>query len=436
MADTVLHPLLAPLIEADPARAAHLLESMSEDQAFNALRVLPAPLAATLLPHLQAAYAAALLGETDEQAVATVANRIDPKRAASILMHLSRESLERLLPHLSESLRREVSEQLNYPADSVGRMMSTQFLAFHETMKVEDAIRKIRALAQSGMPSSYLYVIDSADRLVGVLNMHSLMLAAEEAPLSTIMNRNVFSLHAFTEAQEAGKELTRRRYFAAPVVDAEGCILGIVRAEHLLADVHKDATENLLRMVGVGSDERAFSPMTYSLKRRLPWLHVNLATAFLAAAVVAYFEGLISEISMLAVFLPVIAGQGGNAGAQSLAIVMRGIVMREVPKERRLQLVAKETVLGLVNGIVTGIITGIIAWMWYGNITLGIVVTIGMIVNLLFAGMAGASIPLLMKAMRLDPAQCSSIILTTVTDVVGFVAFLSLALIFKQSLIG
>jgi magnesium transporter len=277
-------------------------------------------------------------------------------------------------------------------------------------------------------------VIDNDEKLVGVLNMHSLMLAPEEVPLSSIMNRSTFCLHAFTDSQEAGRELTKRRYFAAPVVDSEGCILGIVRAEQLLADVHKDATEDLLRMVGAGSDERAFSPLSYSLKKRLPWLHVNLATAFLAAAVVAGFEGLIAELTMLAVFLPVIAGQGGNAGAQSLAIVMRGIVMREVPANKRVRLVAKETLLGLINGLVTGFVTGVIAWIWYGSITLGVVVTIGMIVNLLFAGLAGAAIPLLMKAMRLDPAQCSSIILTTVTDVVGFVAFLSLAFVFKDSL--
>ncbi len=434
MSDTSLLPLLAPLIEADPLRAAHLLESLSEDKALGALRALPAPLAATILPHLQAAYAAALLGETDDQAVATVANRIDPKRAATILMHLSPDAIQRLLPHLTDAIRREVQEQLTYPVDSVGRMMSTQFLAFHETMNAEDAVRKIRALAQSGKPSSYIYVIDDEDTLVGVLNMHSLMLAPELATLKSIMNRAIFSLHAFTDSQEAARELTKRRYFAAPVVDAEGRILGIVKAEQLLADVHKDATEDLLRMVGAGSDERAFSPISYSLRNRLPWLHVNLVTAFMAAAVVAGFEHLIAEITFLAVFLPIIAGQGGNAGAQSLAIVMRGIVMREVPKNRRFRLVAKETLLGLMTGLVTGIVTGLIAWLWYGNITLGVVVTVGMVVNLVFAGMAGASIPLLMKAMRLDPAQCSSIILTTVTDVVGFVAFLSLAYFFKDSL--
>ena len=434
MSDTPLLPLLAPLIEADPLRAAHQLESLSEDEALEALRALPPALAAALLPHLQASYAGALLGDADEQMVASVANRLDPKRATAILMHVAPEIRERLLPHLSEGLRREVQEQLTYPVDSIGRMMSTHFLAFHDTMRAEDAVRKIRALARTGMPSSYVYVIDDQDTLLGVLNMHSLMLAPEQAMLSTIMNRNIFSLPAFTDREEAARQLSKRRYFAAPVVDPDGHILGIVKAEHLLADVHKEATEDLLRMVGAGSDERAFSPVTFSLRKRLPWLHVNLLTAFMAAAVVASFEDLIAQLTVLAVFLPVIAGQGGNAGAQSLAIVMRGLVMREVPKNKRVRLIAKETLLGLINGVATGAVTGVIAWLWYGSPALGFVVGLGMAVNVVFAGLAGASIPLVMKALRLDPAQCSSIILTTVTDVVGFLAFLALALAFKDAL--
>lgn len=434
MSEAPLLPLLIPLIEADPLRAAHQLEALGEDEAIEALRALPATQVAELLPHLQASYAAALLGDADEHMVATVANRLDPKRATTILMHLSPEVRQRLLPHLSKSLRRDVQEQLNYPEDSVGRMMSTHFLAFHDTMKAGTAVRKIRALAQRGMPASYVYVIDDNDALLGVLNMHSLMLAPENALLSTVMNRDVFTLEPFTDREEATNQLSKRRYFAAPVVDADGHILGIVKAEHLLADIQKEATEDLLRMVGAGSDERAFSPMSLSLRKRLPWLHVNLVTAFMAAAVVAAFEGLIAQMTVLAVFLPVIAGQGGNAGAQSLAIVMRGLVMREVPKNKRRRLVIKETTLGLINGLITGTLTGVIAWLCYSNYMLGIVVAAGMVINLIFAGFAGASIPLIMKAMRLDPAQCSVIILTTVTDVVGFLAFLALALAFKDAI--
>ena len=432
---TPLLPLLGPLIEADPLRAAHQLETLSEDEAIDALRALPVPIVATLLPHLQVTYAAALLGDAEEELVATVANQLDPKRAAMILMHVSPEARERLLPHLSESLRRDVQEQLTYPVDSVGRIMSTQFLALHESMKAGEAIKKIRSLAQRGMPASYVYVIDD-DALLGVLNLHRLMLASEHALLSAIMERDVFTLHPFTDREEAASQLSKRRYFAAPVVDPEGHLLGIVKAEHLLADVHKEATEDLLRMVGAGGDERAFSPIRFSLRKRLPWLHVNLVTAFMAASVVAVFEGLIAQITMLAVFLPVIAGQGGNAGAQSLAIVMRGIVMREVPKNKRKYLVAKETLLGLISGVLIGLITGVIAWVWYGNAMLGVVVTMGMVINLIFAGFAGASIPLIMKALRFDPAQCSMIILTTITDVVGFFAFLALAMVFKDAIMA
>lgn len=430
---SLLH-LLVPLIEADPLRAAHQLETLSEDEAAEALHSLPASLVAALLPHLQASYAAALLADADEQMIATVANQLDPKRATAILMHLSSEVRARLLPHLSDSLRRDVQEQLTYPMDSVGRMMSTSFLAFHDTMKAGEAIRKIRALAQRGMPASYIYVIDDDETLLGVLNMHSLMLAPESEVLRSIMNPDVFTLHAFTSCDDAASQLSKRRYFAAPVVDSDGRMLGIVKAEHLLADIQKEATEDLLRMVGAGSDERAFSPIGFSLRKRLPWLHVNLLTAFMAASVVAMFEGLISQLTALAVFLPVIAGQGGNAGAQSLAIVMRGLVMREIPKQKRTRLILKETLLGLITGGVTGFLAGVIAWLWYGNATLGFVVTLGMVINLIFAGFAGASIPLIMKALRLDPAQCSSIILTTVTDVVGFFAFLTLALVFKDAL--
>jgi magnesium transporter len=188
-------------------------------------------------------------------------------------------------------------------------------------------------------------------------------------------------------------------------------------------------------MFGAGGDEKVFSSISYSLRKRLPWLHVNLATAFMAAAVVALFEGIIAKLTILAVFLPVVAGQGGNAGAQSLAVVMRGIIMREIPKGKILQLIVKEGRLGIINGAIVGFVTALVAWVWYGNPYLGLVIGLGMLFNLFFAGLAGASIPLLMKRMGIDPAQSSSIILTTVTDVMGFVAFLGFAVLFQRFLI-
>jgi magnesium transporter len=244
----------------------------------------------------------------------------------------------------------------------------------------------------------------------------------------------LFTLHCFTDREEAAEQLSKRRYFAAPVVDPEGRILGIIKAEQLIQGTQEELTEDLQRMFGAGGDERTFSSIGYSLKKRLPWLHVNLATAFLAAAVVALFESVIARITVLAVFLPVVAGQGGNAGAQSLAVVMRGLVMREIPLDKVRRLVLKEGLLGLISGTVTGVVTALVAWAWAGNPWLGLVIGLAMIVNLFAAGLAGAAIPMLMKSAGLDPAQCSSIILTTVTDVVGFFAFLGFAVLFQSRL--
>jgi magnesium transporter len=194
-------------------------------------------------------------------------------------------------------------------------------------------------------------------------------------------------------------------------------------------------TKDIQKIFGAGGDERVNSTILFSLKKRLPWLHVNLATAFLAAAVVALFEGIIAKLTVLAVFLPVVAGQGGNAGAQSLAVVMRGIVMREIPRDKVFRLISKEAKLGAINGVIIGTVTALIAWIWYGNPYLGLVIGLGMLLNLVFAGLSGASIPIVMKRIGLDPAQSSNIILTTVTDVMGFIAFLGFAVLFQNYLV-
>jgi magnesium transporter len=207
-----------------------------------------------------------------------------------------------------------------------------------------------------------------------------------------------------------------------------------VKANQLIGHVQQEATEDLLKMFGAGGTERTFSPIGFSLRKRLPWLNVNLLTAFLAAAVVAIFEDTIAQITALAVFLPVVAGQGGNAGAQSLAVVMRGLVMREIPREKFWKLISKESKIGLVNGISIGLITALVAWLWYDNAMLGVVIGLAMIVNLVVAGLSGAAIPLIMKSWGFDPAQSSSIVLTTITDVVGFFAFLGFARIFMKFL--
>ena len=433
--ENIFLPLVEKFIENDLEAASRIFESLPEEEVANVFQSLPPALAVRMIRHLQISFAAALLKDVDDQFLKEIVSRLDPQFASSILMHLPTNARKRMTGQLTGKLKGQIRELLEYPEESVGRIMTTDFLSFDKDVLAHEAIEKIRLLDKKSFPLSYAYVSDDENRLVGVLNMRDLMLAQPDKRLEDIIRKDVFSVHCFLSIQEAANELSKRKYFAAPVVDSENHMLGIIKAERLIQGVQEDVTKDIQRMFGVGSDERVFSTIVFSIKKRLPWLCVNLATAFLAAGVVAMFEGIIAKLTILAVFLPVVAGQGGNAGAKSLAVIMRGIVMREIPKNKISRLIFKEGKLGAINGTLIGVVTALVAWLWYGNPYLGLVIGLGMLVNLFFAGLSGASIPLLMKKLGLDPAQSSSIILTTVTDVIGFIAFLGFAVLFQKYLV-
>ena len=430
-----LLPLVHRFFESDPVAAARSLETMDDDECALVLKVLPAPLVARAFRHLQPQQIAVLLKDAPPELFENVVANLDPQQAASILLSLPQETRTLFLNQLPDKEKREIQELLTYPVNSAGRIMTTEFLAFHTEVKVKDAIQRIRALAHQQAPASYTYVVDDENHLEGVINMRDLLVASGDETLGSIMRPGVFAVDCFMDREEVANELSKRKFFAVPVIDQERRLLGIIKADQLIGDVQQEATEDIQKLFGAGGDERVFSPVAFSLRKRLPWLHVNLATAFLAASVVALFEGIIAKITVLAVFLPVVAGQGGNAGIQTLAVVMRGLVMREIAPQTVWPLLRKEAVIGMLNGVTIGIVTGAVAWLWHGNAALGVVIGLAMIVNLLAAGLAGAAIPLSMKAMGLDPAQSSGIVLTTVTDVVGFFSFLGFAVLFQKLLV-
>ena len=429
-------PLVEKYFERDAVGAAHSLEAMDEEDTVDVVKSLPVPMAVEAVKYLSDPYAAKVLQKIPEDLFREIVDGLESQQVANIFLQLPQDLRQLLIDRLEGKKKKGIRELLTYPEDSAGRIMTTDFLAFHSDLKMKDAIQRIRVLAQKKeTPHSYVYVMDPKDRLCGVMNMRDMMLAFENDSLESVMRREVFSINCFMDRETIAGELSQRGYFAAPVVDNENRLLGVVRADELIGDVQEEASEDIQRMFGAGGDEKAFSPVGFSLKTRLPWLHVNLVTAFLAAGVVALFEGIIAKVTVLAVFLPVIAGQGGNAGAQSLAVVIRGLVMREIPPQKVRRFILKESGIGAVNGLVIGLVAGVVAWFWAGNPYLGFVIFLGMMVNLVAAGFSGAAIPIAMKAVGLDPAQCSSIILTTVTDVVGFFAFLGFAVLFQAQLV-
>jgi len=281
----------------------------------------------------------------------------------------------------------------------------------------------------------YLYVIDGDGKLVGVLNMRELMLASPRVPVESIIHREILSVPETMSREEVVTLMRRHRFLALPVVDGEGRLIGIIRHDEALRAGQLEAFENLQKMVGAGGDERALSPISTVVKRRLPWLYVNLLTAFLAAAVVGLFEGTIQKVTALAVLLPVVSGQGGNTGAQALAVVMRGLALREIISGAAKRVIAKEVVAGLLNGVAIAVVTAGAVWVWSRNYGIALVIFLSMIVNMVAAGLSGAAIPLILRALNRDPAQSSSIFLTTVTDCVGFSSFLGFAVIFMPLLV-
>lgn len=426
--------LVEKYLDRDPHAAAQSLETMEPAEAVAVVKSLPTELARVVFDHMNDLFAAMVLSRLPETQAREIVHAVEPDRAASIYMQLPSEQRRAFLQAFSRRQRKEIREFLAYPENSAGRIMSTRFLAFPESLTVKQAIVRLRRWRGQQMPLSYMYVVNQQNQLIGIMNTWDMLQAEPDTPLATLMRREVFRVNCFMDREQIANEVSSRHFFAVPVVDNENRLIGVIRAEDLIEDVQEEASEDIQKMFGAGGDEKAFSPFAFSLKHRLPWLHVNLATAFMAAAVVGTFQDLIAKITVLAVFLPVVAGQGGNAGAQSLAVVMRGLVMRDIPKPRYTALVLKEAALGAINGLVIGLVTGLIAWGWQGNPYLGIVIGLGMVVNLIVAGFSGAAIPLVMKSIGLDPAQCSNIILTTITDVLGFLAFLGFALLFQNQL--
>lgn len=421
--------------EQDPIAATRALEAMSDEDVISVLRSLPLSVSIEAFWHMNASRAAALLTSVSPILFGEIASHMHPRQVAAVFFSLPQELRPKLLEELSEKSRAQVKEYLTFPMNSAGRIMSTEFISLRSDLKVREAVRKIRQMSKKKVPSSYIYVVDDMNHLVGVINMRDMMLALGNQMLSEVMHKEVFSVNSFMDREEVANQMSDRRYFAVPVVDAESRLLGIVHSQSLLEHVQEGAAEDIQKMFGAGGDETPFSTVAFSVKKRLPWLHINLLTAFMAAFVVSFFEDIIAKVTILAVFLPVVAGQGGNAGAQSLAVVMRGLVMREIPKEKAGKMILKETMTGLLNGIIIGAVTAGVAYLWHGNPWLGLVIGLAMVATLVIAGLSGAAIPMIMKGLGFDPAQSSNIILTTITDITGFFAFLGLAVVFKNYLI-
>ena len=415
-----------------PLNAAQRLEEMAPRAAAKALAEHPAPVLAPIFVKLAPDAAAAILRLLPGAVQKSLFEELPPNETVRLLAQFDADERATAMAVLDPSIVEAVERLLAYPADSAGRLMEPRIGYFRGTLTVEETIDRLRQ--SRAQASRSLFIVDARCKLIGRVNLQEIAVAPHGTRLHELARPVPASMDPTATREEVVDVLEQHNLVDLPVVDTEGRLLGVIYHSALIQAIHEEAMADIQMMVGASAEERALSSPLFAITKRLPWLQINLLTAFLAASVVGLFESTIARYTALAVLLPVVAGQSGNAGAQALAVTMRGLALREITLRHWLIVTFKEINVGLVNGIATAVTCGIGVYLWSKSLGLVLVSALAMIVAMVAAGFAGALVPLALTRAGHDPAQASSIILTTVTDVVGFLSFLGIATMFASLL--
>jgi magnesium transporter len=412
--------------------AARILETYPVDDILRVLQGTSAKNAANLLASITPPVSAETLAIMPTDMLKHVVPHLSPSLAASLFQRLDEDLQRAILFRVPERYAQEIRSYMTYPPESVGYIMDPKFFVLQEEITVREAMMQVRTRAPKDVHD--VYVIDRAQKLVGRISVRDLLLVDPEEKLQSVMGQDLPTIHPLESREEIVELFGERHFFTIPVVDLDQRLLGVIRNEAIIKASQEDASADLLTMVGANKDERALSPVWFSVRKRLPWLELNLLTAFLAAFVVGMFESTIAQFTALAVLLPVVAGQSGNTGAQSLAVVIRGLALRDIRPSQWFRVSGKEVYVAFLNGVAVSATACLAVALWSRSLGLTFIIGLSMILSMVIAGLSGAIIPIALKAMKQDPAQSSSIVLTTVTDVFGFFSFLGLATLFSSLL--
>lgn len=419
------HALTERYLRDYPAEATRTLERMAPADAGAALAGHSVHVLSPVWEHLSPFAGARLLGRLPAADAVALLAEVEPTVASALLAQMEPAERDRWLAALDPAIAREQRELLTYPPDCAGRLMSPRLGFFRADMTADNASGRLRELGVYDAHS--LFLVDEHGVPTARVTVQALATARLETPLADLAEPLGPAVDAMSPRDELIDLLGHSRFTDLPVVDGGGRLIGSVPEAALLSAVQVDAAGDMQAMVGASRDERALSTSLFAVRKRLPWLQINLLTAFLAASVVGLFEHTIAQYTALAVLLPVVAGQSGNAGAQALAVTMRGLALREITTRHALVLVLKEARVGAINGLAVAATTALGVYVWSGSAGLSLVISISMVLSMVAAGLAGALVPIVLRRLGQDPATASSIILTTVTDVAGFFSFLGIA---------
>lgn len=411
-----------------PADMADHLENLSLEKQVCALRHMPTEDAAEALAELDENIAVDVLENLDADVAAQIIAEMAPDDAADVLDELDEEHRDVLLNHLNREDSEELRNLLNFDSDSAAGIMNTELILLEEDWTSDQAIAHIRSQMEEKESPYYGYVVDRCDKLVGVLSLRDLMLARPGSIVGeAVAGRKLITVRYDMNKGDVANLLSHYNFMALPVVDYQGHIMGVVTYDDIMDIIHDEASADMLGMVGADPEESVDTPWGESVRKRLPWLVVNMFNSAISASVVYMFEGSIAQMAALAVLMPMVANQAGNTGQQALAVMIRQLATDRFDARKSWLAVLREAKIGVVTGFFMALLAFVGAWLFTGNPLVGAVMGGALLFDMLLGAVAGGSIPLIFRALGRDPAQASSIFLTTITDGCGFFIFLGMA---------
>ena len=410
-----------------PAEVAHLLESLPHQDRSLLWDLLDTDISGDVLTHVNDDLRASLIGEMDSDELVAAAEGMETDDLADILLDLPSAVIDEVLQAMDEQNRHRLQSVMSYPEDTAGGLMNVDAITVRPDVTLDVVLRYLRLRGEIPETTDTLFVVDRNDRYLGQLPLTVLLTQLPIKMVREVMHLEGESILVTTAASEVAGLFEHRDLVSAPVLDEEHRLLGRITIDDVVDVIRDEAEHSMMSMAGLDEESDMFAPATVSARQRGVWLGLNLATALLASWVIGLFDATIEQVVALAVLMPIVASMGGIAGSQTLTLVIRGIALGQIGRANARKLLTKEITIGLLNGALWAVVVAVVAILWFGNYQIGWIIGAAIIVNLFVAAVAGACIPLFLKKMGADPALGGGVMLTTVTDVVGFFVFLGLA---------
>lgn len=421
---TKLRPVLN---EMHPADIAHIINQLPGEYQQKAFSLLTAEVASEVILDLHEEVREDILEHINQRRLVKIMDEMDSDEAADIAAELGEEQLRDVLDKIDKEDSDEIKELLIYDEDTAGGLMQKEIISVNESMKRDEIIEYIRENHEDVENFHYIFVTDSERKLKGILEITKLLLARINDHAYNLMEPEIIAVPVDMDQEQVAHLFRKYDIYILPVVNSDNILLGRITVDDIIDVIDEEASEDAYKMVGLENEDRVFTKPINSVSKRLPWLTLNLFTAFLVSSVVGIFEATIAKLSILAVLMPIVAGLGGNSGTQTLTVIIRGIALGELTINNTGKAIFKEITVGILNGFIIGTVAMLASYFLKGNFMLGVVLGVAMICNMFIAGLIGSLIPVVLKSLKIDPALASSIIITMLTDIGGFASFLGLA---------